>query len=48
MNKNNYKRKENDTTIDKLLKLAQNEKLLGILEKLEPDSLAELDEIQSF
>jgi len=45
---NNYnKRKENDTTIDKLLKIAQNEKLLGLLEKLDPDSLAELDEIQA-
>lgn len=47
INTSNYKRKENNSAFSKLLKLAENEKLLGILEKLDPNSMEELEEIQA-
>lgn len=44
---NNRKYKKDTLTIDKLLKLAENKKLLTILEKLDPAALDELDELNS-
>lgn len=41
----NYKKELSN--IDKLIKLAENPKLLALLEKLDPNTLNELDEIQS-
>ncbi|MDU2121868.1 MAG: tyrosine-type recombinase/integrase [Clostridium celatum] len=43
----NNKSTKNTLTIDKLLKLAESEKLLAVLEKLDPAAFNELDELQS-
>lgn len=44
---NNISYKKNSSTIDKLLKIAENEKLLSLLEKLDPKYIEELDELES-